>query len=1169
MSRSNVALLALSLSALGLSALSLSACGGGSGSGPGNSPGDGAGGGTAGAGALDGDADDGALDAIPDINPDAYDDETHIEWEGDVAIATDRIVLGVEPDATVGQINAALAALEASILGGTPDGGLLVLAVPPGSARDAVEAAPDLDGVAMAQLDFTMEAERLGEAHDAGAPADLASCSASNLRWRWDDDDTAAQVPSGQWDAQGWIGVNWGLKFGRVPLAWNLRDHMVRQNSPPGIGFVDQGFSVHSDLPGLPVQTGDAGQHALGVASVAAASFDDGRGIEGVFPRGTDLNSTLYSAWYKDTSVQMMWSSRTVTQAARLVGQGARIVNLSFGMSAAYLKPDADPAVLHALVEGEGRTWAAAGASLTSRGHVEFLATCSAGNSGPTYPAKWNSGCGFLADAGESHFISVESLRSPGDTLASTSGTGATVAAPGHCVGMAHPGANWDWYASSGTSFAAPYAAGVAAMVWAADPGLGHGLVRSALISGAHPTVAGIAPRLDAFGALMYIDTLKADRVMAAALADIDDTTPDGNLRLAPDGSELSATGADDGLRGDGCVDIRDLRVLRDAIMDTRPGDEGAALNGPADHFNRDLNGDGVVLPGDAGTFPDDADKERLWSRYDLNGDLRVDEADVDVMAQVWGYEDGTRCTSADTHGIPKSDLQRWVQSVDVWMNIPEGTEPYVLISGGQPTQAQADNQHGPWHMQTALLPCAGSHDVKACLRDDSTGTTELSCSTFLTGSGADELVREREPVVSAEGLVFLSRDHGIYTNPLTIYRGTGGAWGDGVDLPDSEDLTATSGLQWTMSSNGEDLMLAGCDGESLEDQAGSACISRVNARSGGRTVTTPEAGLTGWRLQDAAADGRLLWFARSADLNDHFFVIDEQRWDFSEAEVIADQWSSAGPLLYTSGRVASSGGIDEDTDSNGIHVSTTHPVVDWDADIEAAVCLAYGDHQTSDVSRSIVPNGPAVSVGGLLITRPFGTTTPGTGVRDPLSDRFLELDAMTAEYAAWSPDGRALAFGAWNEGTRVVTLADGDDWDDLSMAVIDDIPLVAGTMRWAPDGTRLFILDNAGLAWGETDVWIYDATSGEVSVLEDQVEVAGGSPSWSPDGGSIATTGWFTDTIVCDGSPVDVRHLDVITTNLNTSVTTRATAGFVELNPAWPECGAGYPTNEWGSVWR
>lgn len=765
--------------------LALTACAGGGGGGQDGSADDGASGGTdePAADALEGDDDGLALEAIPDADPDPYGSD-HIEMVGEVAYATDRLVIAVAPEATVGDINALLRDIDATILGGSPHGGLLVVSVPPGTAAEAESAATDAPGVLAALVDASLDSERLGKSHDSGNRAQDFGCPTSRQRWRWDD-ASIGRTPAGQWDTQAWNGANWGLKFGRVPLAWSLRDHMSRVGRPPTIGIIDKGFHAHADVTDM-VADGDDHYHGLAVTSVAVAGFTDRQGIEGVFPRGVDLENTVLMRSHSEEAGLFAWSSRRLVHSTRMLGGGARLVNSSQGWSKAHRLHPEDSDRYKSDVAKESAAWAGAVRGLAHFGVTEFIVTCSAGNAGKWYPAEWNSGCGNRAANGDTHFMSVEALAAPGNALASLSGSGGTASAAGECVGVDYHGSTTAWVSDSGTSYAAPFVAGAAAMVWAADPDLTHVQVRAALLESAHPAVTDVAPRIDAFAALLYIDTLRGDQAIQTALADIDDGSPDGNLRLAPVGSELDATGPADDRRGDGCVDIKDLRVLRDAILDSRAGDASDALDGPTNHTNRDLNGDGKVLPGDAADVQDDADLERVWSRYDLNGDLIVDEADLTVMAEVWGATDPDRCPVADTRGIAASSLTQWVQSADAWVHIPDGTTPLVRVEGAAPIRPTADDLHGGWSLSTSLLACDGEREIDTCLHGDD----EVSCDTRSLQPGDDAHVSDTTEVTSAEGLVFLSRDNDLYTAPLRIFSGTGAVGETGSRFPTATTST-------------------------------------------------------------------------------------------------------------------------------------------------------------------------------------------------------------------------------------------------------------------------------------------------------------------------------------------------------------------------------------------
>jgi subtilisin family serine protease len=227
--------------------------------------------------------------------------------------------------------------------------------------------------------------------------------------------------------------------------------------------------------------------HGTFVASIAAASGDDGRGITGVTWAARLLPVKVLDC---TATGRISDAAAGIRYAAR---QGADIINISFGSPS-------DSRLLHeAISEAE-----AAGA----------LVVASAGNEGPggaTFPARYDSVLSVTASGvrGAAADGSVDYER--GAHFAST-GDGVDLFAPGLDVAGAVPVALCNrglWLCRSeepyavaaGSSYAAPLAAGAAALVLAERPGLAPALVR-ALILGSARRGAGGEPLLDVAAAL-------------------------------------------------------------------------------------------------------------------------------------------------------------------------------------------------------------------------------------------------------------------------------------------------------------------------------------------------------------------------------------------------------------------------------------------------------------------------------------------------------------------------------------------------------------------------------------------------------------------------------------------------------------------------------------------
>ena len=194
---------------------------------------------------LPGEQDDLAADAIPDLTfPEVAENEVQTHPLLAVDASTSRILLGVKPNATVGQVNAALAGVDAQIAGGLPSLGILLIQV--AEQPTWTSSAPDLGG-------FTGLAAALDHLRQSTAFEFVSMSTAvqSNALPRPPEDEGVPGVWS--WDDTGM--ANWGLKDARFPAAWNLRESIARTKPTVVTGVFEQAFDQHPDFkqaPGLP-----------------------------------------------------------------------------------------------------------------------------------------------------------------------------------------------------------------------------------------------------------------------------------------------------------------------------------------------------------------------------------------------------------------------------------------------------------------------------------------------------------------------------------------------------------------------------------------------------------------------------------------------------------------------------------------------------------------------------------------------------------------------------------------------------------------------------------------------------------------------------------------------------------------------------------------------------
>lgn len=396
---------------------------------------------------------------------------------------------------------------------------LHLLRIDPSRARTA-RLAGDVAALSKTRATVSFVSHAKGRNLLAVAAAEARGGVRLGLNWVGEDADIAAgssiEGPSGpggfsldgpDWssDAFGWsyFAGGRGQDIGVAP-AWELLRRSRQDRNRVAVAVLDQGFAATvngadwgvgtravSSVPGVPPidlrGIGSDGWHGTSVANTAFAPADDRAGVAG--SAGTVAQRIAIT-----TSYDYVTAIGAIISAGRA---GARVANMSFGANV--------PA---------GFAWTAAPFELAT-GIARaggMLVVASAGNSSfdvdeeDCFGACWedtlvtpceNAGVTCIGALGQG-----TRARAPYSNWGREGG-GVDLFGPGTTI----VGANLDVRAThvkQGTSFAAPFVAGVAALVWAARPTLSADDVERILVETAHRALDGRARR--------YVNALAAVR---------------------------------------------------------------------------------------------------------------------------------------------------------------------------------------------------------------------------------------------------------------------------------------------------------------------------------------------------------------------------------------------------------------------------------------------------------------------------------------------------------------------------------------------------------------------------------------------------------------------------------------------------------------------------------
>ncbi len=146
-----------------------------------------------------------------------------------------------------------------------------------------------------------------------------------------------------------------------------------------------------------------------------------------------------------------------------------------------------------------------------------------------------------------------------------------------------------------------------------------------------------------------------------------------------------------------------------------------------------------------------------------------------------------------------------------------------------------------------------------------------------------------------------------------------------------------------------------------------------------------------------------------------------------------------------------------------------------------------------------------------IIITDTAGKELRRIGGEHGLGSSFESFRPMNGAIA-WSPDGKQLAFIAKKGGkdeVRIVNAANGKP----ARAIHPPLSSIGG-LDWSKDGKSLTF---TGISYGQTDLYLYDLTSDEITILVDTYE-SKDSPRFSPNGKKIIFA--VTDTVGLSSGP-------------------------------------------------
>lgn len=690
---------------------------------------------------LAGKENDSASKAIPEISYSARAEDfsdDHAQLPG-LMLSFNTLYIILESSATVSDVNALLKELDADIVGGDTGKndipGIMQIRIP---TTSHAELAPIFESLEANPLIDTVVPEIL--LTELAVPQSSApACEGDAEDWTWEIQ------PSGG---------NWGLELARVPQIWNLTSTLKKLGRSAELGILDGNFDRnHEDLPIIEFVDSDDSVvtplaadivHGTHVAGIAAASFDNGEGIDGVSPVAS-LRVKRYDGILSYVDLDN-------------ANPDTRVINISLGIPFVYLGLDPEGAIVNTIMNRYGYL-IATHIYLHGEENLPTIVVAAGNDSSADRSVRAEVSSAFANAAivhGVGNIIVVENIAlcsdcEGGAKRASDSDIGGLVSAPGSQILSAIPEDNYCRY--SGTSMASPFVAGLVSYLYAIEPTLTHAQIKELLTASAVDVDGeSVQPRVDAWASMMDIDRLTNSTAVLRLWVDIDDGTPDGNQRidLATGDADTDPDADEDGGIGDGAIDMSDFRRWRDWLLQVE-NDASLSLDGAADHIKKDINDDAEI-----GT----AEQENVYPRGDFNGDCILSRQEED-KAKVPGAmaataEDNSfsdldvlRELFQDDH-YDESELPGLIDSADLVISaancfLQEGvvtvTTEIRQVSSEDLVQRQRSHSSGQPDQIYTLPTSASAYTVTMSSMGSSGELLDVKEKDFtLTGLGSDTL---------------------------------------------------------------------------------------------------------------------------------------------------------------------------------------------------------------------------------------------------------------------------------------------------------------------------------------------------------------------------------------------------------------------------------------------